>query len=470
MFPMQRGVTQPLQELGETLSATMTKAGLPAQITQMAKTLGVPEQMLTQLAGIVYGDVSQDVLARDIQRSLVDMGYDPAEVDEKDDAYRAAARVTVLRRALQFAVPVTRPISDEQLAYNEKRVKAIADLGISQAEQIAMRKKGDNPWALLNSEEKEKVIKSMGEEEFNRRRKIAPIGLTEKEARDWWTIQTAHALQETTYDQRNADLRELGIKHQAGEITGLEYREKASEIKQTNYLAREGMRKQALASLYGADYVSKLDEAGVQEAWVQLSDKTRQLSNYEGEPVILPEDEWLDAYQEIRPELYLQPDGEIDWIAYRDAQAGLLQMAGPYADYIQRWEDRQVEDLPSERDYREALQEFDVYNRIPKHIGFTPEMEERVEGVEKYAATLRALWQQANPQAALKGKTLPSEQIAAILVTKKTVPGQDATLWLMSTKSRFQNPQRKAYALSHPRLTHYGLVGAGTYLAMPLAA
>jgi hypothetical protein len=465
-FPWQRAITQPLMVAGDEMKALAESMGAPGEMANAAKVLGLPEETLGMLADLAYGKVNQKIFQRDVERELVNQGLDIAEVEQGSDQWQAAARTVMTRNAIRFMLPFFQAVSPEQLAYTKKQAEAFTQVGISQAEQIALRKQGKSPWDLLNQEQSAKVSKLIGEEEMRRRAKVVPLGLTEGEAKVWSGVQSARALVQLKYDELHTKLADLGLSLQKGEITGREYREQRSTLKTNNYQNVLVIRQETIAALKGTDFANSLDEAGVRREWQNLSDSMRSSVGAVDPGKVMPEDDALEGYQEIRAESYRLPDGEIDWTAYRDAQtAYLMSVPSSYAEYIVRYEDRFNEDLPMEQRYQQALDDYDQYKRIPRWVGVSPKDAWTVDGVGRMVDTLQARFQQMT----LGERSLSGQDAVTILWQQGLVQGRDAILFLMATQKNV-NPISDYFKFTHPDLAMFGLAGAGSYLTMePLA-
>jgi len=463
-LPGQRGVTQPMMVAGQELKALAESAGLPGELANAANALGLPEEILGTLADLAYGEVSQDIFHRDVERELVNMGLDIAEVEENSDQWRQASRAVMTRRAIRFVLPFFQPISDEQLAYTRKQADAFIRVGISQAEQIALRREGKSPWDMLNREQSAKVSKFIGEEEMRRRAKVVPLGLTEGEAKTWYTVQSARALVQLKYDDLHSKLGELGLMFQKGEITGREYREQRGELKGNNYYEVLAVRQQAIAERKGTNFAAGLDENGVRREWQGLTESMRSSVGATAPRALQPEDEALEGYQEIRAENYLQPDGEIDWASYKDEQIRYLTAVAPqHAEYIIRYEQRFEEELPVEQMYRQALKDIDEWARIPRYVGVSPQDQWRISGVQTMVGALQSVFRRMT----MGERSLAGRDAVTILVQQGKISSQDAILYLTATPKNY-NPESEYYRYTHDLLGLFGLDGSqGQYLNEP---
>jgi len=462
IVPWQRALTQPLKVAGEELSALAENAGLP--FSDAAKALGLPEDLLADLADLAYGKTSQNIFERDIERELADKGYDIAEIGKDSPEWRNATHAVMARHTIRFMLPMFQPVSDEALDFTRRQAEAFMRVGVSQAEQIALRREGKSPWELLNRDQAAQVSKIIGEDEIRRRAKITPLGLTEPEARLWYSVQSARALEQVKYGEMHDKLAELGLAFQAGQITGREYREQRGTLKETNYLERQEIRRTTIAQQKGkggTEFAAQLGDEQIREEWQVLKQSLRTTLGAAAPTDLKPEDEALELYYDIRAENYKLPDGEIDWIAYRDAQDSLLMsLPSGYANYILQYEKRFIKDLPVEQRYERTLDEFDQYKRIPRHLGVTPQEEWIVYSVDNYVQTLQSRYRQLT----LGQDSLSNEYAIAYLHRHGLITGQQAILYMQAQKK--PNPASEAFKYAHPDLMLFGLAGEGEYLQM----
>jgi hypothetical protein len=401
---------------------------------------GLSDRFLTTLGNTLYGTEGNPAFDRQIEQSLADMGLNPGEVAQGSPEWNAAkdeaAKVQGFNYFLSGAA--LNEIPTERIEFAKKEAEALLDQGISKDEQIGLRRAEKSPWDLLNSEQKEAVVQQIGEEEFRARTASTPRGLNRQERELYHGMQTYYASLNINKSTLDNEVREIGQRLAEGAITGQEYREQ----RRMAYLAYGEqigtVKRVALSRLYGADILNanKFDEETVEEMWQEARDDLRVSSGKEIKRTLFEEDEALDDYRSIQPELFLDPvTGEIDWDSWSNFKQGFLdlQPAGT-RQYIQNIEDRRISRDPVEQEYEQAKTLMDEYQSLPRYIGMTPEE----ENIAYQSLRVLGIMEAQGVEERQAMNTIRQEDPEAFRLMRKAMRGR--------------NPQRKKYWDANPLL------------------
>lgn len=396
--------------------------------------------IMNKIRAALYGGSEEDTqLTREIEKQLVDNGLNPATTPKGSDEWNNAKREVIARQAFDYGVGNTiREFPKERVELAKAETKALVAAGISNEMQVALRRQGKSAYSLLNSEQKEKVIAAIGEENFQNRASITPIGLNAKERNQWHSIQVYYAVRHISEQQKDENIKAIGQDLLDGKISGQVYRDKIRDENQNHFIVIESQKRSILSEIHGDDVldVDKFDSNKIDELFERMRLDIKRASGRELTSTRLPEDEALDQYRSIIPTNYMDTiTGDIDWTKWDNArQSFLVSQPLDIQSYIDKIEERRKTRDPVEAKFEEAKAQYEEQQLIPRYKGISPsEQQIALDGIK----LLRGLTD--------RGKT----RSEALVLIQQASPRM-AILTRIALKN--PNPAYKKYRERHPLL------------------
>lgn len=437
------GLTAILSQLGQmnpegpVIPAQRAVRGL--QLTGLPYS-DLPDDVMTRVGNAIYArdESGEDAtLLRTTEQLLADKGINPASVAKDSPEYQQARKEAIMQGVTgYFGAGTLREVPIERLQFAQKEADALAKQGVTTDQQIAMKKKGESAYSLLNEEQKNTVIAQIGEDAYRARTAIVPAGLTAEERNGWHGVQSYYVLGNIASQHLDDEIRLAGKGLMDGEFTGAEYRERKRNAFLIYNAVTDTQKRSVLSAIHGSDIQDqdKFTKEQVDELFTDMKNEIRLSAGRSVNESKMPEDDALDQFRKIDPENFMDEIGNIDWAGWSNARDAFMATS-PYADYIQRVQDTKSIRDPVEQLYEQAKTEMNSYQEIPKFMSISPADQDKAN--EAYTAVKQ-----------LTAIGIPQDKALFMLWQK-----DPAASILARVALRNPNPMRTSFWKAHPLLT-----------------
>jgi len=364
---------------------------------------------LSQIAGIasepfdaylraVFGSEVAEWQKREVEKYIVDMGYNPQDLERIPKAViQDGWNKYWTRQLLSIPGGVVKEMTPTEKARFDMMGEKARELGLTKKETIALRAAGESPWTGLRQDQLEALFADIPAQKLNRY--IRPIGLT-SESRPIWEDYIQLKIERETLrgDPENPQVgsriyKEMKLDEalKAGRISPREWK----SLYRQNY----------------ADYVSQIK--ALERAYPQAPKTEQDWAAYRDllgwdEPVRHPDDIKLDEYYDVMDSTHFENDlGEFDYNAYRQAEQQFFQGLSPdTVSYIEARKDRYKTPLRAaySRDMEKAQPYYDIYDAMLAE--YPPRVRELIE----YVSTI--------PDPIIQKAVLASNPLVALLLRR----------------------------------------------------
>uniref|UniRef100_A0A6M3KEB5 Large polyvalent protein associated domain-containing protein n=1 Tax=viral metagenome TaxID=1070528 RepID=A0A6M3KEB5_9ZZZZ len=305
----------------------------------------------------VYGDTTANWMQREVEKTIVDMGYNPQDAP-KEIIEKAWDRYYT-RQLLSIPGGAIKEMTQTELARFEAINKKAEGLGLTKAQRATLREAGESPFTGLRQDQLQALYEDVPAQKLWRY--IRPWNLTAKSKPIWEDYIQLKLGRETLLYGKDPDNptegsrlykeRQYDKALQSGRISPREWKSLYRE-NYANYISQV----QALEKAY--------DQAPKTEAdW----EAYRKLLGWDT-PVRHPDDVKLDNYYDVMDSSNFENDlGEFDYDKYRQTEAQFLQGLSPDAvSYIQSRKNRYKTPLRAAygRDMEKVQPYYDLQNAV----------------------------------------------------------------------------------------------------------
>uniref|UniRef100_A0A6M3KNR9 Large polyvalent protein associated domain-containing protein n=1 Tax=viral metagenome TaxID=1070528 RepID=A0A6M3KNR9_9ZZZZ len=279
----------------------------------------------------VYGDSVANWMQREVEKTIVDMGYNPQ--DAPDEVIEKAWDRYYTRQLLSIPGGAVKEMTPTELARFEAINEKATELGLTKAQRATLRASGESPFTGLRQDQLEALYEDVPAQKLWRY--IRPYGLTAKSKPIWEDYISVKLGRET-----------------------LLYGKDPNNPTEGSRLYKERQYDQALLSgkisprewktLYRQSYGTYLDQVKQLERDFPQAPKTdadweayRELLGWDN-PVRHPDDLKLDEYYDVMDSSNFESDlGEFEYDKYRQTEAAFFQNLEPSTiSYIKSRKDR----------------------------------------------------------------------------------------------------------------------------------
>lgn len=359
----------------------------------------------------VYGDSVANWSQREVEKQLVDMGYNPQTAPK--EAIQEAWEKYYTRQLLSIPGGAVKEMTPTELARFEAINQKAKDLGLDKTQRASLREAGESPFTGLRQDQLEAIYKDVPGQKLWRY--IRPSGLTAKSKPIWDDYIQLKLGRETllygadkdnpTKGSRLYNEQQYDKALQSGRISPREWKALYRQS-YANYIAQVQQLEQ--------DFPNAPKTEADWEAY-------RQLLGWD-EPVRHPDDIKLDEYYKFMDSSNFEDElGMFNYDAYRMAERQFFTSLSPEtASYIQSRKDRYKSPLRAaySRDMTKVQPYYDLQNAVLAQ--YPPE----IAAIIDYAS--------GTPDPAIQRAVLSSSPQAIIAMRK---------LRIAKDKLRAQNPE-----------------------------
>ena len=281
----------------------------------------------------VYGDDVAEWQQREVEKTIVDMGYNPRTASK--EIIKAAWDKYYTRQLLSIPGGAVRVMTPTEKARFEAINEKAEELGLTREQRATLRKLGESPFTGLRQDQLEAIYADIPAQKLWRY--IRPYGLTPESKPIW-----------EDYIQLKLEREELlyGTDRDNPSEGSRLYREQ--QIDKALLRSRNPITPREWKSLYRSSYETYSSQIKGLERAHPLAPKTdadweayRKMLGWD-EPVRHPDDVKLDEYYKaMDSSLFTDDKGEFDFDAYRKAEAAFFSNLSPETiAYIQARKDR----------------------------------------------------------------------------------------------------------------------------------
>jgi hypothetical protein len=329
------------RQLGETPLTAEPSALIPQQrwldavaglrLPVISPAVGLLNEPFDMYLRGVYGDSVAEWSKREVEKTIVDMGYNPQTASK--EVIQKAWEKYYIRQLLSIPGGAVKEMTPTEMARFEAINQKASELGLTKQQRVTLRELGESPFTGMRQDQLEAMYEDIPASKLWRY--IRPYGLTAKSRPIWEDyIQLKLGRETLLYGS------DINNPTKGSRIYNEQQFDKA--LRSSRISPREWK------SLYRqnyAEYISKVEQL---EADYKLAPKTdqdweayREMLGWD-EPVRHPDDIKLDEYYETMDSSNFENDiGEFDYDAYKKAEqqffAGLPQET---IDYIKARKDR----------------------------------------------------------------------------------------------------------------------------------
>lgn len=339
---------------------------IPA-ISPIAALLNEPFDMFLRA---VYGDDVANWQKREVEKTIVDMGYNPQTAS--DEVIEEAWNKYYIRQLLSIPGGAIKEMTPTEMARFEAINQKAKELDLTGEQRVILRQMGESPFTGLRNDQIEAIYADVPAQKLWRY--IRPWGLTTK-SKPIWSDYIAFKLgRETLLYGADRDNPTKGSRLY-------------KEFQYDDALRKGQISPREWKSLYRqnyADYISKVQQL---DADNPLSPKTdadweayRVLLGWD-EPVRHPDDIKLDEYYEVMDSTNFENElGEFDYSAYRKAEQAFFSKLSPDTiTYIKARKDRYKS--PTRAAYTRDMEKVQPYYALQDAIlaKYPPEVAQIIE-------------------------------------------------------------------------------------------
>ena len=325
-------------------------------VSPIASILNEPFEMYFRA---VYGDTVANWQQREVEKTIVDMGYNPQDPDLPKEVIQQAWKNYYTRQLMSIPGGAVKEMTATELARFEAINEKAKDMGLTLGERAKLRKMGESPFTGLRNDQIEAIYKDIPAQKLWRY--IRPSGLT-AESKPIWddyiqykigreTLLYGKDKEEPTEGSRLADELKFDKALRTGKISPREWK----SLYRQNY----------------ADYISRVEQLKTdyplapqtEEDW----ERYRELLGWDA-PVRHPDDIKLDEYYEHMDSSKFEDElGMFDFDAYRKAEMEFLSgLSADTIDYIKVRKDKYKTPLRAAygRDMKKAQPYYDLQDSV----------------------------------------------------------------------------------------------------------
>ncbi len=383
---------------------------------------GLKIPVISPLAGIlnepfdgylraVYGNSVANWMQREVEKTIVDMGYNPQ--DAPDDIIKQAWNKYYTRQLLSIPGGAVREITQTELARFEAINEKAKQLDLTKAQRATLRTVGDSAFTGLRQDQLEALYEDVPAQKLWRY--IRPWNLTAKSKPIWEDYIQFKLERETLLYGKDPDNPTEGSRL---------YKEHQYD----NALQAGRISPKEWKSLYRASYADYYNQIQGLEKAYDKAPKTeadweayRKLLGWD-EPVRHPDDIKLDEYYQVMDSSNFENDlGEFDYNKYRQTEAQFFQNLSPDTiNYIKSRKDKYKTPLRAaySRDMEKVQPYYDLQSAVLSQ--YPPQITQVLD----YAL--------ASPDAAIQRAILINYPQAMVALRRVRVAKQ---------KLRIQNPE-----------------------------
>lgn len=345
----------------------------------------------------VYGDTVANWQKREVEKTIVDMGFNPQ--DAPDKVIEAAWDKYYIRQLLSIPGGAVKEMTDTEMARFEAINQKSKDLGLTKQQRVSLRQMGESPFVGLRQDQIEAIYEDVPAQKLWRY--IRPWGLTSKSKPVWDDYIQLKLGRETLLYGADKDNPTKGSR-----LYKEQQFDKALQSGKISPREWKSMYRQSYS-----DYISKVEQLEIDfpEAPKTEADweSYRELLGWD-EPVRHPDDIKLDEYYKVMDSSKFETElGQFDFNAWKKAESTFFQGLSPdTALYINSRKDRYKTPLRSaySRDMKKVQPYYDLQDAILAQ--YPPE----IANLIKYALT--------TPDPAIQRAVLMSNPISLIVLRR----------------------------------------------------
>lgn len=359
----------------------------------------------------VYGDNVAEWSKREVEKTIVDMGYNPQDAP-KEIIEKAWDRYYT-RQLLSIPGGAVKEMTPTELARFEAINEKAKEMGLTKEQRVTLRELGESPFTGLRQDQMEALYKDIPAQKLWRY--IRPYGLTAKSRPIW-------------EDYIQLKLGREALLYGADIDNPTEGSRLYNEQKFDKALRAGKISPREWKSLYRQNYQEYINKVEQLEADCELAPKTdqdweayRELLGWD-EPVRHPDDIKLEEYYDTMESSKFENDlGEFDYDAYRKVEqqffAGLSQST---IDYIKARKNRFK--TPLRAAYSRDMEKVQPYYDLQDFI------------LSQYPPEIGAIIEQAlaSPDPVIQRSLLISNRVALVAMRK---------IRIAKDRFRYENPE-----------------------------
>uniref|UniRef100_A0A6M3KKB7 Large polyvalent protein associated domain-containing protein n=1 Tax=viral metagenome TaxID=1070528 RepID=A0A6M3KKB7_9ZZZZ len=305
----------------------------------------------------VYGDSVANWSQREVEKQIVDMGYNPQTAPK--EVIQDAWKRYYTRQLLSIPGGAVKELTPTELARFEAINEKAKEMGLTKEQRVTLRELGESPFVGLRQDQIEAIYKDVPAQKLWRY--IRPSSLTAKSKPIWNDYIQLKLGRETLLYGADKDNPTKGSRLY-------------NEFQYDKALQSGRISPREWKSLYRQSYANYLSQVQQLETDYKLAPKTdqdwevyRELLGWD-EPVRHPDDIKLDEYYDAMDSSNFENDlGEFDYDAYRKAEQQFFSGLSPdTVAYIQSRKDRYKSPLRAtySRDMKKVQPYYDLQDAI----------------------------------------------------------------------------------------------------------